>query len=142
MDEEQIEVLNSLFASAFTDTSFHTSQVDGTQGSICGSKVTPAAREGLVWDHLRDLNILESMGPDEVQARVFRELAKVIAKPLSVVFEKSWQSGDVLGVWKNANMEPIFKKGERSYQPVSITSLSGMMIKHHPRSCATTHGQQ
>ncbi|KFZ57042.1 hypothetical protein N321_02349, partial [Antrostomus carolinensis] len=93
----------------------------------------PPNVEDEVQDHLRNLKVHKSMGPDVMHPWVLRELADEVVKPLFITLEKSWQSGEVPTDWKKGNITPIFKKGNKeypgNYRPVSLTSVPGKIME-------------
>lgn len=52
------------------------------------------------------------MGPDEIHKQGLSALMDEVSQPVSIVFEKSWQSGQVPTDCKRESIFPIFKKGK------------------------------
>ncbi|KAJ7405205.1 hypothetical protein BTVI_69660 [Pitangus sulphuratus] len=87
----------------------------------------------IVWDLLLQLNHYKSMGPEGVHPRILKELADVIAKPLSMIFVLSWVSRGVPPNWKLDHTLWIFKKGKKedpgNYRPVCLTSVADKVME-------------
>ena len=73
------------------------------------------------------------MGPDGIHPSVLKEMAGVLTKPLSIIYQQSWLTGEVPTNWKLANVTPIYKKGRKddpgNYRPVSLTSVPGKLME-------------
>ncbi|KFQ86188.1 hypothetical protein N337_01360, partial [Phoenicopterus ruber ruber] len=103
----------------------------------------PHNRSEMVSDLLHHLDTPKSMGLGGIHPRVLRELAAVLTKPLSVIYQQSWLTREVPVDWRLANVTPIYKKGHKedpgNYRPVSLTSVPGKVMEQIISSAITRH---
>ena len=125
-DQEMATILNSFFASVFTDTDCSSPQPTNdirTDKIISNMQI----EERDILREIDKIKINKTPGPDKISPRILKEVKYQISKPLSVLFNKSLAAGKVPSDWKLANVTPIFKKGEKSqpgnYRPISLTSV-------------------
>ena len=84
------------------------------------------------------------MGPDGIHPRVLKELAEVLTKPLSIIYQQSCLTGQVPD-WRLANVTAIYKKSQNkdpgNYRPVSLTPVPGKIMEQITLSAITQHIQ-
>ena len=74
----------------------------------------------------------KAFGPDIISNIVLKERANEIAPVLSHIFQLSIDTGELPKDWRNANVSPIFKKGDRhtvsNYRPISLTCIDSNLF--------------
>ena len=134
---KQATILNTQFQSAFSEKSEINAEEFknkcGMQGSYPTAEDIHITEIG-IHKLLSKLNPHKAAGPDELKPRVLKELADCIAPILTIIFNKSLDSGEVPTDWKTARVSPIYKKGDRhkaeNYRPISLTCICCKLLEH------------
>ena len=127
------ETLNEYFASVFTCENindFAEMPLDPDNTNVLNDC---EFTENSILKVLENINIYKTPGPDGIAPRVLKETKNEICKPLSIIFNKSLNSGKIPRDWKLANVTPIQKKGNKAqpcnYRPISLTSIVGKIME-------------
>ena len=126
------EVLNQQFASVFTLENAGDLPDLGVNKT---QKISPLviSNDGVL-QQLKELNASKAQGPDEIPPWFLKLAAEDISPYLTNIFQTSIDTGKVPSMWKEANITPVFKKGNRAeaanYRPVSLTSVICKVLEH------------
>jgi hypothetical protein len=95
---------------------------------------------------LSNLNPYKAAGPDSMKPMILKKMATTLAEPLTIIFRKSLEEGEVPHDWSQANVSPIYKKGDKSspanYRPVSLTCIACKMMEHIVTSQLMQHANR
>ena len=82
---------------------------------------------------LNKLYKAKATGLDMISARLIRECADLICKPICEIFNQSIIQGVFPDDWKCARVIPLFKKGDRddlnNYRPISVISVVAKVLE-------------
>jgi hypothetical protein len=131
--ETKANILNKQFSSVF-NTNEDKSTIPDKGPSPHPTMGPIEITENGVFKLLSNLKVHKAAGPDLIPTQLLRELAPIIAPMLTTLFQASINQGTIPSEWKEANVVPIFKKGDKSrasnYRPVSLTVVTCKMLEH------------
>ncbi len=123
-DSDKANILNEFFASVMTKETFDhfmPPAPNPIQDSVHSCPFTP----GDVREKMSKLRKHKACGLDNIHVDILSEVLNFDV-PLSHIFNTSMHTNRIPQDWKDANINPLFKKGSRmapnNYRPVSLTS--------------------
>ena len=129
---DKANIWNRQFQSAFTRESDDEIPSKGTSPFTPMGEITVDPNG--VLKLLNNLKIHKAPGPDGLSARVLKECSSEIAPILALIYNETLAQGTVPDDWRQANVAPIFKKGEKydaaNYRPVSLTCICCKTLEH------------
>ena len=122
-DKDKAETLNSYFFSVFTNEQLPLPKIPiSPYSSIVDLHTSP---EGIA-KQLSQLNPNKACGPDELPARVLKEISQSASGWFAFIFQQSLNLNTVPSDWSKALITAVYKKDNKSlpsnYRPISLTS--------------------
>ena len=83
---------------------------------------------------LEGLNGRKAPGPDKLPNLILKNAANEISPFLKIIFDQSLQTGKLPDDWVEANVAPVFKKGDwhspANYSLISLTCVCVKLLEH------------
>ena len=129
-DSDVANLFNKYFSDQFSSPSTYDINIDFSNDPHSEEKLD----EKSIFDLLRKMNANKAAGPDGIQSKLMKMCAKGLAKPLAILFNNIFKSGNIPSKWKLANVVPVFKIGDKNsvtnYRPISLTSLPMKILEY------------
>ena len=81
---------------------------------------------------LEGLNGGKVSGPNKLPNLILKNAANKISPFVEIIFDQSLQTGNLPDDWVEANVAPVFKKGDRhytaNYRPISLTYVCAKLL--------------
>ena len=139
-DKSKADALNSQFHSVFTREN---APIPNKGQSPYTSISDLIINSQGVAKQLSELNPSKACGPDEIPARILKELSPSISHWLCFIFQQSYDSGTLPPDWSKALVSAVFKKDLKSnpanYRPISLTCLCCKVMEHIILSHVSKH---
>lgn len=124
-DDEKAKIFHNQYASVFSMERLPTEELPLlTNGRLEDCVFTICDVKRL----LLKLNTQSAPGPDELHPLILKQLADIIAEPLSLIYRKSLEEARLPTQWKIGVVKPMFKGGDKkvpsNYRPVTLTSVA------------------
>ena len=143
---EIVNILNEQFCRVFNDPVSSVPKVNSNvsvikkQCSTCPSELFSAPK---VTKMLGNINCRKSAGPDGIHPMVLNKCKNEFGVILSRIFQLSFSTGNVPAQWKEANITPIHKKGEKidpeNYRAISLTAVPCKLMERMVRDIMMEH---
>ena len=124
---EAAEALSDQYSSVFTEENTHNIPHIPDKPLSSPTLNTFKVSQEEVRKILTSLNPTKTPGLDGIHPKALKEIAEIVAQPLTMIFKRSVSKGELPQNWLDAVISPIYKKGQKcmpeNYRPVSLLSI-------------------
>ena len=119
---DKCEMFNTFFCDQFSESSSY-----DISNLLTSTRIDMFFHPLHVQKLLRGVKPNKAAGPDGIDGTILKYCSDSLHIPLCILFSKSYESGYLPQDWRNANVVPVHKKGDKAYvenyRPISLTSL-------------------